>query len=232
MKKMQNESLFEIPEKKKKTWLSHSGIEGVNRCKRCFYLQYTKKIYQPEGFQSRLANRFDAVLKTYFDGYRKKGELPSVLSGLTGKLQNPFKETYFHSVDESYGFFGKLDECLVDQDGFHIPIDFKTSSSDPREKDILDAYRHQVDAYVYLLEKNSKPVAGYGYLIFFYPDFVHDMKNGFPMVTHIVKVDAVPSRVDERISNAIEVLKGPLPGSSDSCSFCGWFAKVKPFHGV
>lgn len=232
MKKVQNESLFEIPEKRKKTWLSHSGIEGVNRCKRCFYLQYTQKIYQPEGIQSRLANRFDAVLKTHFDSFRKGGTLPAILSDLKGSLQNPFKETYFHSINENYGFFGKLDECLVDPSGFHIPIDFKTSSSDPREKDILDAYRHQVDAYVYLLEKNRKPVAGYGYLIFFYPDLVHDMKNGFPMVTHIVKVDADTTRVDERITTAIEVLKGPLPPSSDGCPFCGWFAKVKPFHGV
>ncbi len=232
MKKAQKESLFEIPEKKKKTWLSHSGIEGVNRCERCFYLQYNKKIHQPEGIQSRLANRFDAVLKTYFDGYRTKGTLPPVISNLSGTLQNPFKETYFHTVNEYFGFYGKLDECLVDPNGLHIPIDFKTSSSDPREKDILDAYRHQVDAYVYLLEKNRKKVAGYGYLLFFYPDLVHDMKNGFPMVTHIVKVEANTTRVDERISKAIEMLRGSLPPSSEGCPFCTWFMKVKPFHGV
>lgn len=232
MKNSQTESLFEIPEKKKKTWLSHSGIEGVNRCPRCFYLQYAKKIYQPEGIQSRLANRFDAVLKTYFDGFRTKGTLPPVISELKGSLQNPFKETYFHSVNDDYGFYGKLDECLIDPEGNHIPVDFKTSSSDPRQKDILEAYHHQIDAYVFLLEKNRRKVAGYGYLIFFYPDLLHDDKNGFPMITHIVKINADPTRVDARIQKAINLLSGSLPDSSPNCQFCAWYHKVKPFYGV
>ena len=100
-KKIQIESLFTLPEKKKKIWLSHSGIEGMNRCKKCFYLQYKNKIYHPEGFQSRLANRFDTVLKAYFDIFRKKGTLPPfVADTLVGTLQDPFIETYFHTVDE------------------------------------------------------------------------------------------------------------------------------------
>ena len=83
IKKIQNESLFAIPDKKKKTWLSHSGIEGMNRCKRCFYLQYNNKIYHPEGIQSRLANRFDVVFK--FD-YTKNPINPDI-SIITQELE-------------------------------------------------------------------------------------------------------------------------------------------------
>ncbi len=229
-KKVQKESLFVIPEKKKKTWLSHSGIEGMGRCERCFYLQYNKKIYHPEGIQSRLASRFDTVIKSYFDGYRKTGTLPPIVADkILGQLQNPFKETYFHTVNDDYGFYGKLDECLV-QDGTYIPVDFKTSSSDPREKDILVAYQRQIDAYAFLLEKNRKPPAGFGYLIFFYPDITTDVNNGFPMVTHIVRLEAHPEQVGERIQKAVELLQGALPEASPDCSFCQWFQKVKEYY--
>jgi len=230
IKKIQNESLFAISEKKKKTWLSHSGIEGMNRCKRCFYLQYSNKIYHPEGIQSRLANRFDIVLKAYFDIYRKKGTLPPFLANtLKGALQNPFKEVYFHTVNEQYGFYGKLDECLINE-GKYVPIDFKTSSSDPREKDILSAYQNQIDAYSFLLQQNKKEPAGYGFLIFFYPDLVTDIQKGFPMINHIVRLETHPEKVSERIQKAIEVLQGALPESNIDCQFCSWFQKVKKYY--
>jgi len=230
MKTKQVESLFALPEKKKKIWLSHSGIEGMNRCKRCFYLQYNHKIYHPEGIQSRLANRFDIVLKTYFDIYRKKGTIPPfVADTLQGKLQNPFKETYFHTINDNYGFYGKLDECL-ELDGKYIPVDFKTSSSDPREKEVLSAYQNQIDAYAFLLEQNKKEPAGYGFLIFFYPDLVTEIKHGFPMISHIVRLEAHPDKVNDRIERAIEVLKGPMPAQSEDCSFCKWFQTVKKYY--
>lgn len=47
---------------------SLAGRYGVSEsslfeCLRCFWLQYKKGIRQPEGIVSRLANRFDTVLK-------------------------------------------------------------------------------------------------------------------------------------------------------------------------
>lgn len=143
--------------KKDKIWLSPSGVEGMKRCPRCFWLQYHKRIRQPEGIVSRLANRFDKVVKSYFDIYRKTGELPPMIEGqVDGKLENPFNETYFYNHDDKYGFYGKLDECLVTADKKYTPIDHKTSSSDPRQKETLSAYQSQLDAYSFLLELNKK----------------------------------------------------------------------------
>ena len=45
---------------------------------------------------------------------------------------------------------------LVREDGTFTPIDHKTASSDPREKDIFEAYQHQLNFYALLLEKNQK----------------------------------------------------------------------------
>jgi hypothetical protein len=124
---------------------------------------------------------------------------------------------------------GKLDECII-HEGKYVPVDFKTSSSDPREKDILNAYQKQIDSYTFLLQQNKKEPAGYGYLIFFYPDLATEIKHGFPMINHIVRVEAHPEQVSGRIEVAIEVLKGPLPAPSPDCQFCSWFKKVKEYY--
>jgi hypothetical protein len=212
-------------------WLSHTAIESINRCQRCFWLSYKQKIKLPEGIQSRLANRFDIVIKKYFDFYRNKGELPGVIKNkINGYLESPFKEKYFYQFNDKYGFLGKLDECIVDGDGDYIPVDFKTSSSDPRTKPVLDAYQNQIDEYVFLLEKNKKSTKKFGYLIFFYPDLSDRLHEGFPMIIHIEKITAYPEKVTSRIEKAVKILENDIPANSTDCEFCGWFNQVKNYY--
>ncbi|MBI2611756.1 PD-(D/E)XK nuclease family protein [Candidatus Gottesmanbacteria bacterium] len=212
----------------KKKWLSHSGIEVLSRCPRCFWLQYKKGIYQPEGIVSRLANRFDTVLKNYFNIYRPLGELPPMMKDkLEGKLESPFKEKYFTEIDQEYGFWGKLDECLVSEKGEYIPVDFKTSSSDPRGRETLAAYQSQVDDYVFLLEQSGKKTPRYGYLIYFFPEDGNKLHDGFPMIIHVSRLVGNPERTKERIKKAIEALKAPLPQPSPNCPFCTWYDNVE-----
>ncbi|OGD89676.1 hypothetical protein A2W45_02580 [Candidatus Curtissbacteria bacterium RIFCSPHIGHO2_12_41_11] len=208
-----------------KIWLSHTGIEGLERCPRCFWLYYRKGIRQPEGIVSRLANRFDIVLKNYFDSFRP--QLPPMVEGkLKGKLQNPFREKYFVTIDEKYGFWGKLDECLVDGSGELVPVDFKTSSSDPREKEILQAYVSQIDAYIFLLKQNKQKTADCGYLIFVFPDHSQKLHEGFPMVIHVQKVLGDGKKTAQKIAGAIEILEGKIPDASEDCVFCKYRSTV------
>lgn len=209
-------------------WLSHSGIETLQRCPRCFWLQYRRRIYQPEGIVSRLANRFDVVMKNYFNTFRQTDELPPMVAGkLEGKLETYFQEKYFVRINEKYGFLGKLDECLVNSEGEHIPVDFKTASSDPREKETLSAYQAQIDDYIFLMKENGKKTAGFGYLVYVYPDQSHELHNGFPMIIHVVKLEGDPQRTKERIENAIPVLEKDIPVPSAGCPFCRWYETVK-----
>jgi CRISPR/Cas system-associated exonuclease Cas4 (RecB family) len=217
--------------KKKVTWLSHTALEELHRCPRCFWLSYKEGIKLPEGIQSRLANRFDTILKRYFDSYREKGVLPPLIEGkIKAKLQSPFKESYYFKLNEEYGFFGKVDECFVDDEGNHIPVDFKTASSDPREKQILLAYQNQIDEYLFLMEENGKKVADFGYLIYFFPQMSIELTNGFPMIVHIVKIERKVKDIKKRIDAAIKILQGPIPKSSPDCVYCNWFLRVKKYY--
>ena len=234
------QDLFDFEEKnlgttqgsqKKIKWLSHSALEELHRCPRCFWLSYKEGIKLPEGIQSRLANRFDIILKKYFDSYRVKGKLPPLIDDkIKGQLQNPFRERYYFRFNDEFGFYGKLDECLIDEQGFHIPIDFKTASSDPREKETLSAYQNQIDEYLFLMEENGKKVANFGYLIYFFPEMSIELTNGFPMVIHIVKIERKVKDIKKRIDAAIKILQEPIPQSSPECVFCNWFGKVKRYY--
>jgi CRISPR/Cas system-associated exonuclease Cas4 (RecB family) len=209
-------------------WLSHTSIEVLARCPRCFWLQVNKGIRQPEGIVSRLANRFDIVIKNYFDKYRNSGVMPPMVEGkLPGIIQNPFQEKYFARINSKYGFFGKLDECLENEAGELSPVDFKTSSSDPREKEILSAYQSQIDDYIFLIKENGKQTTGEGFLIYFYPDFGEELHNGFPMIVHIEKLKGDPERTKSRIENAIKVLEGSMPASSPECPFCNYRQEIE-----
>jgi len=208
-------------------WLSHSGISVLNRCPRCFWLQYRKKIRQPEGIKSRLANRFDEILKSYFNIFRERNILPPMVSAeLEGKLESPFQEKYFVRINEKYGFWGKLDECLVNTDKKHIPVDFKTASSDPRSREILDVYKDQINAYLFLISQSNKKTGNCGYLMYVYPKDGEKLHEGFPMVIYLKKIEGDPKKAKKKIEKAIEVLEKEMPKPSPTCDFCTWFKTI------
>lgn len=177
---------------------------------------------------SRLANRFDGVIKKYFDAYRGSGELPPIIEGkVEGILENPFQEKYFYNVDENYGFLGKLDDCLVTAKGKYTPVDHKTSSSDPRiEREMIPAYQAQLDSYAFLLEVNKKPSSGIGHLIYYYPDDASNLHKGVTFAVVVKTLETHPESVLPRIKRGIKILEGPMPNPSPGCPFCGWRAAL------
>lgn len=214
----------------KKRWLSATAISTSKRCPRCFWLQVNCKIYQPEGIVSRLANRFDGVIKRYFDLYRGTPDLPPMVAGqIDGQLESPFQETYFMTLTNKYGFMGKLDECVVRADGTHTPVDHKTASSDPTTRELIPAYQFQLDSYAFLLEQNRKPTSGIGHLIYFYPDEGKKLHEGFPMQVTVKTLTTNPVGVKPELMKAIDILEGDLPKPSPTCPFCLYVTAVKEF---
>ena len=210
----------------KALWLSPTGVQNLERCPRCFWLQYKRGIRQPEGIVSRLANRFDSVIKRYFDFYRPKLP-PLVAQTLDGALEDPFQEKYFYRHDDRYGYLGKLDECFILSDGRRSPVDHKTSSSDPREKETLPAYQDQLNAYAWLLEENGKKTSGVGHLIYFYPDHADDLEKRFPMVVHLSTLKTDPDAAKRKFLRELDELESAMPEPAPDCPFCSWHSKMQ-----
>jgi CRISPR/Cas system-associated exonuclease Cas4 (RecB family) len=208
--------------------LSHSSLLQLDSCPRCFWLRYNRGIYQPQGFASRLPDRFDSIIKTYFDRYRSSGTLPPMLEGkCQGRLEDPFVEEYACKIKNGYLFVGKLDECLVTSGELHTPVDHKTTSADPRNMEIYPAYQAQLDAYTFLLEKNGKKTTRYGHLIFYYPEHTDDLHKGCRLIIDVKTLETDPKRTESAIRKAIEVIESPRPPSpSNECPFCDWYEKV------
>lgn len=210
--------------------LSHSGLDILNRCPQCFWLRYNKGIYQPEGIVSRLPDRFDNIIKKYFDLYRPIGELPPMIAGqIEGKLENPFQEKYYYDIDDKYLLYGKLDDCLVTNEGLYTPIDHKTTSANPRERDVIyPSHQTQLDIYALLLEKNNKKTTGIGHLIFYYPNHSDNLHQGCKIDVVVKTLKTNPKKALEIIKKSIEVIefKKPPPPALD-CPFCNWYEKIK-----
>jgi len=144
-----------------------------------------------------------------------------------GRLEDPFVEDYACKIKNGYLFVGKLDECLVTSGELHTPVDHKTTSADPRNMEIYPAYRAQLDAYTFLLEKNGKKTTGYGHLIFYYPEHTDDLHKGCRLIIDVKTLETDPKRTESAIRKAIEVIESPRsPSPSKECPFCDWYEKV------
>jgi len=164
--------------------LSPSSLNLFLECPRCFWLQINDRIHRPRGIFPSLPSGMDNVIKTYFDGYRAKKELPpEIKKEVQGKLMSDLNllnqwrnwRTGLEYSDEALGvsLFGALDDCL--QDGKeYIVLDYKTRGFPPKEGDSEKYYGNQLDCYSLLLEENGFPTKGIGYLGYYYPEKVYE----------------------------------------------------------
>ena len=146
-----------------------------------------------------------------------------------GILQHPFQEVYFYHHNKDYGMMGKLDECLVKNDGKYTPVDHKTSSSDPNTRSMIPAYQTQLDIYAFLLEQNQRPSSGIGHLIYFYPTEGDKLHDGFPMQVTVKTLKTNTENAKKEFIKAITVLDDPMPKPSKKCAFCTWQQDIKQY---
>ncbi|MBI3963373.1 MAG: PD-(D/E)XK nuclease family protein [Candidatus Kerfeldbacteria bacterium] len=220
---------------KKPITISNTGLTLLEDCPRCFWLQYRQGIRRPEGPVSRLANRYDSVIKKYFDLYRAISELPPMVEGsLRGSLYPNFgidrtKAGYIPSrlyadLAPGYKLVGILDELLIDGDRRFSPVDHKTSSAAPvGEPPVYPSYTRQLDIYDYLLGENGHATNGIGYLIFFRLGERARQDHEFQHVVTVKRFDTDASRPKPLLEQAVEILKGSLPEASPACGFCTYF---------
>ncbi len=216
--------------KEKQLRLSPSSLNLYLECPRCFWLQINRRIHRPAGPFPSLPSGMDNIIKSYFDRYRKKGQLPPELEGkVEGKLLNDQKlltkwrswRTGLKFEDKKTGasLTGAFDDCLKEGVNY-IPVDYKTRGFDIKE-DPAKYYQNQLDCYSLLLEKNGFLHPSFAYLVYYIPKKIKE--SGIAEFNiQVFKLKTSAKNAFAVFQKAIAVLRGPLPSSHSECGFCSW----------
>ncbi len=206
-----------------------TGLNLFRECPRCFWLHYNKKVQRPRGIFPSLPGGMDLVIKKYFDRYR--GTLPPEIEGkvegslmpdikLMGKWRNWRSGLEYHDKELDAVLFGALDDCLIDDDRY-IPLDYKTRGSTPKYGSSERYYQTQLDAYSLLLSTNDYKTGNFAYLVYYYPTEVRE-NGSVKFDIKPVKVETNLERAKKTFCDAVELLKGPMPGRNNNCEYCCW----------
>ena len=209
--------------------LSPSSLNLFLDCPRCFWLEKNKNIKRPRGIFPSLPGGMDLVIKSYFDRYRLKNELPPEINGkVTGKLLvnmsmiekwRSWHATHLCYEDKSISAIlsGALDDCLTDNE-FYIPLDYKTRGSDLTE-DPRKYYQTQLDCYCLILEASNYKTKGLAYLVYYWP--IEVSENGLVRF-HVepIKIETNMESAKKVFRDAIISLTRAIPKASPNCEYC------------
>ena len=200
--------------------LSPSSLNLLENCPRCFWLMMVKKVFRPSFPMPSIVNRFDGIVKNYFDKYRAIGELPPIIAGqIAGKLPQGMPQTLRHEENNKILLWGRPDDYIELVDGLTEPFDHKTRSGPP--VDVHPAYRLQLDVYSYLLRTNSYKTTNKALLAYYYPED-SDLHNGMRIGCTVIEVVTNPAHVKDLLIRACDVLDSPMPDPGENCGYCRW----------
>lgn len=216
--------------------LSPTTLNLYFDCPRCFWLHINRNIKRPRGIFPSLPGGMDLVIKSYFDKYRLRNELPPEIVGkVKGKLfadikilekWRSWKDTNLIYVDSPSNVIlsGALDDCIVDE-GFYIPLDYKTKGSAP-QAGYSDFYKTQLNCYCLMLESTGYKTKNLAYLVYYWPEEAKEQG--------IIKfnVETIPMKTDiEIVKNtlreAVSMLSRGIPKSNPDCKYCKLTKELK-----
>lgn len=213
--------------------LSPSGLYGFEECKACFWIENHHE--KAPGIPPVLNMAMDSILKTRYDAYREKGELPPEVRELNKEGISLFSDietlnkwrghaSHLRVINEKAGYVlsGKLDETLVERDGRLIPTDFKSSGYAPKE-DKQKYYVSQLNAYALMFREHGYKPSDRAFLFHY---FVKDAKNSSLNVEFISHIDPVKidlNAFEKKLAAMVELLGKPYPGDDLECGTCVYF---------
>ncbi len=197
-------------------------------CPRCFWLHQHKVWKRPTGIFPSLPSGMDRILKTHFDKFMEKGQMPPELcenDNCCGMKifddkekmkiwQSNFKGIQF--LDKKGNMLrGAVDNILVKGKKL-IVLDYKTRGY-PLKDDTAAHYQNQLDTYSFLLRKNGYETEDYAFLLFYVPREV--MATGEVVFdTELVKIKVDVKSAESIWKRAIKLLSSNCP--QKSCEWC------------
>ncbi len=216
--------------------LSPSTLNIMQECPRCFCLSQHNVWKRPPSIFPSLPSGMDRILKTHFDKFRDKGELPPEL------CDNSHCKNIDNSHCKNMKLFDDVEKMKVWQSNFKgiswtdkngnklhgavdnilvkgkklIVLDYKTRGYALKE-DTAEHYRLQQNIYNFLLRKNDYQTEDYFFLLFYVPKEV--MPTGEVIFdTELVKMKVDVSQAEKTWKKALKLLNSDCP--TKSCEWC------------
>jgi len=208
--------------------LSPSSLSLMEECPRCFWLDKHNVWKRPTGIFPSLPSGMDNILKTHFDKFRDKGELPPELRESECKhgcklfddaeklriWRNNLKGISFEDKNGNI-LHGAVDNLLMKGKKI-IVLDYKTRGF-PLKEDTHEHYQNQLDIYNFLLRKNGYETEDYAFLLFYVPKEV--TPTGEVIFDTTLKKMKIDTKNAESIFNkAIKLLDEECP--EKCCEWC------------
>ena len=163
--------------------LSRSKIELFTQCPRCFWLDARLKLKRPSSPPFLINSAIDALLKSEFDTYRKKGqqhpwqiEFKVDAKPFAHKDLDRWRHTFtgVQHLDKASNLliFGGVDDVWETPKGELVVVDYKATAKDQEITDLgpvgswHDQYRRQMEVYQWLLRGEGHKVSDTGYFVY------------------------------------------------------------------
>jgi len=205
----------------------------MEECERCFWLHFHGK-KRPAGIFPSLPSGMDLVLKTHFDKFRDKNELPpeikreKLCAGCRlfsdRKLLDEWRNNRkgIETRDKEGNILrGAVDNLLVRGKKL-IVLDYKTRGF-PCKEDTCDFYKNQLDIYNFLLRKMGYETEDFAFLLFYYPKEV--LETGEVLFdTKLVKMQVDVGNAERLWKKALKLLNSACPKkhAEDDEEACPW----------
>ena len=215
--------------------LSPSSLNLMKECKRCFWLTQHKVWKRPSGIFPSLPSGMDSILKTHFDNFMKKGNLPPELcenghcenlklfddEDLLKVWRSNFKGISW--TDKKGNILKGAVDNILKKGKKLIVLDYKTRGYALKE-DTAAHYQLQLDIYNFLLRKNDWETEDYAFLLFYVPREV--MATGEVLFdTELVKMKCSPENGEKVWKRALKLLDGECP--KEGCEWCELLAEER-----
>lgn len=209
--------------------LSPSSLSLMQECPRCFWLTQHKVWTRPNGIFPSLPSGMDSILKTHFDKFRDKGQLPPELKNTEcennkcklfddkEKLsiwRNNLKGISWTDKDGNV-LHGAVDNLLIKGKKI-IVLDYKTRGF-PLKEDTAEHYQNQLNIYNFLLRMNDYNTEDYAFLLFYVPREVTETGEVI-FNTTLKKMNIDVRKAGELFEDAIRLLNGDCP--KKTCEWC------------
>lgn len=211
--------------------LSPSSLGLMQKCQRCFWLDKHNVWKRPRAPFSSLPNGMDLILKSHFDKFRDRNELPPELSenGHTKEMKlfedepllivwrDAFKGIQWKDPKGNI-LMGAVDNLLTNGKKI-VVLDYKTKGFPAKENDHIYS-QHQLDIYNFLLRKNGYDTEDFALLLFYFPSNVTETGE-FIFDTELRKVRINSENAEKLFNRAINLLNSECPDSG--CEWCQRF---------